>query len=220
MQPLKVLQIFKTYSVETINVSLLFVQDLKQGHYLKIPPRASFLVQCISTVLCVTCQIAVKEWIFSTVPDICERGQPDHLTCPRNRVFYSASTIWCVLSLLFPMRRPPPETLTIVCVITGVLSAPRGNSGPLASTTISCTQCSSARLRLSRSGCGNASSPTPDSSLSTCPSCSTAPRSLRPQTGSTTRVGSSLGLSSVRIYLRFHVILIFFCCFWIGLMGA
>src|SRR5258706_7689646 len=94
MSRLTILQLFKTYSVETITVSLLFVQDLKLGHYLKIPPRASFLVQSISTVLCVTCQIAVKEWLFDTVPDICERDQPDRLTCPRNRVFYSASAIW------------------------------------------------------------------------------------------------------------------------------
>jgi len=56
------------------------------------------MVQSISTILCVTCQIAVKEWIFDTLPGICERDQPDRLTCPRNRVFYSASAIWCVLA--------------------------------------------------------------------------------------------------------------------------
>jgi OPT oligopeptide transporter protein len=85
--------------VETINVALLFVQDLKLGHYTKIPPRATFLVQSISTILCVTCQIAVKEWMFATLPDMCERNQPDKLTCPRNRVFYSASAVWCVLGV-------------------------------------------------------------------------------------------------------------------------
>ena len=96
MQRLTIPQVFKTYSVETINVCLLFVQDLKLGHYLKIPPRASFLVQLISSIICVTCQIAVKEWMFETLPDICERHQPNRLTCPRNRVFYSASAIWYV----------------------------------------------------------------------------------------------------------------------------
>lgn len=68
------------------------------GHYLKVPPRAVFMVQSISTILCVTCQIAVKEWIFDVMPNMCERDQPEHLTCPRNRVFFSASTIWCVIS--------------------------------------------------------------------------------------------------------------------------
>src|SRR5258708_6573454 len=71
------LQVFKTYSLETINVALYFVQDLKLGHYIKIPPRASFMVQAISTLLCVTCQIAVKEWMFATTPNICERNQPN-----------------------------------------------------------------------------------------------------------------------------------------------
>jgi len=70
------------------------------------------MVQSISTILCVTCQIAVKEWMFNTLPDICERGQKDHLTCPRNRVFYSASTIWCVLSFPLPTRRTTPPVLT------------------------------------------------------------------------------------------------------------
>ena len=93
---LAILQVFKAYSVETISVCLVFVQDLKLGHYLKIPPRTSFLVQLISSILFVTCQIAVKEWIFNTLPDICEPDQPDHLTCPQTQVFYSASVIWYV----------------------------------------------------------------------------------------------------------------------------
>jgi len=80
------LQVFKAYSIETIHVSLFFEQDLKLGHYIKIPPRASFMVQSISSILCVTCQIAVKEWMFDAVPDICEPDQPDRLTCPINRV--------------------------------------------------------------------------------------------------------------------------------------
>jgi hypothetical protein len=150
--------VFKTYSVETISVSLLFVQDLKLGHYLKIPPRASFLVQSISTALCVTCQIAVKEWMFSTMPDICERDQPDLLTCPRNRVFYSASTIWYVLPGNLPKKREKTDNRTL----TGVLSVPHGNSVLQVSTNFSCSLCFSARLHLSRSGCGNAGSRTPD----------------------------------------------------------
>src|SRR5258706_15386974 len=103
------LEVFKTYSVETTNASLLFVQDLKLGHYLKIPPRASFLVQSISTVLCVTCQIAVKEWMFATLPEICQLDEPHRLTCPRNRVFYSASVVWYVLHLGTCLPPPPKK---------------------------------------------------------------------------------------------------------------
>jgi hypothetical protein len=34
--------IFKVYSVQTLGLSTSFVQDLKLGHYIKVPPRATF----------------------------------------------------------------------------------------------------------------------------------------------------------------------------------
>lgn len=34
---------FKVYSVQTLGLSTSFVQDLKLGHYIKVPPRATFL---------------------------------------------------------------------------------------------------------------------------------------------------------------------------------
>jgi hypothetical protein len=33
---------FKVYSVQTLSEAASFVQDLKLGHYIKIPPRATF----------------------------------------------------------------------------------------------------------------------------------------------------------------------------------
>lgn len=35
--------IFKAYSVQTLTAATSFVQDLKLGHYIKVPPRATFL---------------------------------------------------------------------------------------------------------------------------------------------------------------------------------
>ena len=34
---------FKAYSVQTLTEATMFVQDLKLGHYIKVPPRATFL---------------------------------------------------------------------------------------------------------------------------------------------------------------------------------
>ena len=34
--------IFKVYAVQTLGLSTAFVQDLKLGHYIKVPPRATF----------------------------------------------------------------------------------------------------------------------------------------------------------------------------------
>lgn len=36
-------QLFKTYSIQTLNSAVLFIQDLKLGHYMKIPPRITFM---------------------------------------------------------------------------------------------------------------------------------------------------------------------------------
>jgi len=93
-------QIFKAYAVQTMISALNFTQDLKLGHYMKIPPRASFVAQAVATLLSGFLQVGVKTALFSTVPDICKEGQKSMLTCPHNRVFFSASAIWCVPSSL------------------------------------------------------------------------------------------------------------------------
>jgi OPT oligopeptide transporter protein len=76
----------------------MFTQDLKLGHYLKIPPRTTFLVQLTASCFSVIVQIGVKDWIFSVVRDVCTPGQRDNLTCPKNRVYFNASAIWSVTS--------------------------------------------------------------------------------------------------------------------------
>ncbi|KAI0001085.1 OPT oligopeptide transporter protein-domain-containing protein [Russula vinacea] len=94
--------IFKVYSVQTLGESTSFIQDLKLGHYIKVPPRATFIVQLVSTVFVSFVQCGVKYWIFSNVPDICSPTQSSHLTCPHNKVFFSASAIW---GLIGPSRQ-------------------------------------------------------------------------------------------------------------------
>jgi OPT family oligopeptide transporter len=94
--------VFKAYSVQTLAEATSFVQDLKLGHYIKIPPRATFTVQLISTVIAAFVQVGVKQWIFANVPDICQPEQRSQLTCPHNQVFYTASAVW---GLIGPTRQ-------------------------------------------------------------------------------------------------------------------
>ncbi|KAJ3994522.1 OPT oligopeptide transporter protein-domain-containing protein [Lentinula boryana] len=94
--------VFKAYSVQTLSEATSFVQDLKLGHYIKIPPRATFLVQLISTILASFVQVGVKQWIFANVPDICQPDQKSQLTCPHNQVFFTASAVW---GLIGPTRQ-------------------------------------------------------------------------------------------------------------------
>jgi len=113
--------IFKVYSVQTLTESTSFVQDLKLGHYIKVPPRATFSVQLVSTVLVAFVQCLVKEWIFSNVSDICTPNQSSHLTCPHNKVFFTASAIW---GLIGPSRQFGPGSIyhpQMYAIIVGAL---------------------------------------------------------------------------------------------------
>ncbi|KIL55880.1 hypothetical protein M378DRAFT_188634 [Amanita muscaria Koide BX008] len=94
--------VFKAYSVQTLTEATSFVQDLKLGHYIKVAPRATFLVQLIATILAAFVQVGVKEWIFANVQDICSPHQASSLTCPHNQVFFTASAIW---GLIGPSRQ-------------------------------------------------------------------------------------------------------------------
>lgn len=100
--------IFKAYSVQTLSEATSFVQDLKLGHYIKVPPRATFLVQFVGTLLASFIQIGVKQWMFNNIPDICTPNQPSFLTCPHNQVYYTASAIW---GLIGPTRQFGKGTL-------------------------------------------------------------------------------------------------------------
>jgi OPT family oligopeptide transporter len=90
-------QLFKSFGAQGLNAGLNFVQDLKLGHYMKIPPRATFMVQVISALFSCLVQIGVKAWLVSTVPDLCRAGQADRLTCPSASVGYTAAIIWGVV---------------------------------------------------------------------------------------------------------------------------
>jgi hypothetical protein len=89
-------QLFKTFAVESITQGLSFIQDLKLGHYLKIPPRSTFIAQLTSTVLCGLVQTGTKTLLFATVKNMCGSHQQDLLTCASTKVFFTSSVIWYV----------------------------------------------------------------------------------------------------------------------------
>lgn len=88
------MMLFKTYGYITMNQALAFVQDLKLGHYMKVPPRAMFMAQTIATFWSSLVQIAVMNWALGSISNICDRDQPSHFSCPQSRVFFNASVIW------------------------------------------------------------------------------------------------------------------------------
>ncbi|KAK7613883.1 small oligopeptide transporter, OPT family [Phyllosticta paracitricarpa] len=85
---------FKTLGYITMYQGLLYTQDLKMAHYMKVPPRVLFWAQGIATVWGSIVQIAVLEWAFGAIKNICATDQSSRFSCPNGRVFFNASIIW------------------------------------------------------------------------------------------------------------------------------
>ncbi|KAL7006462.1 hypothetical protein EMMF5_003883 [Cystobasidiomycetes sp. EMM_F5] len=86
--------IFKAYSNQSLINALYWVQDLKLGHYMKIPPRTTFAVQLSATCVAACIQVAMLRLLETVVPDLCSRDQAALLSCPVARITYNASLIW------------------------------------------------------------------------------------------------------------------------------
>lgn len=102
------MMLFKTYGYISMSQALYFAQDLKLGHYLKIPQRPMFLAQVIATIWGCVVQVATFYWAFANVENICDKEQVNNFTCPNGRVFFNASVIW---GLIGPKRIFSPGQL-------------------------------------------------------------------------------------------------------------
>ena len=88
------MMMFKNYAYTTMSQALYFAQDLKLGHYMKVPPRVMFASQLVASLWSVVVQTAVMNWALNHIPDVCSVDQPNQYTCPGGRVYYTASVIW------------------------------------------------------------------------------------------------------------------------------
>lgn len=73
---------------------MIFTQDMKFGHYMKIPPRHTYIAQTSAVTVSAFVQIAVKEILFYAVPDMCAHDQRNFLNCANTKAFFTASIIW------------------------------------------------------------------------------------------------------------------------------
>lgn len=89
--------VFVTYGYISSAQGIKFAADLKLGHYMKIPPRILFAVQMVATVVSSLTQIAVLNWMFKNVPDICTPQAINGFTCPIARVHFNGSILWGVV---------------------------------------------------------------------------------------------------------------------------
>lgn len=76
--------------------AITFVNDLKLGHYLKVPPRMMFAVQLVGTVVASFINLATARWLYGSIKNICTPAAFPW-TCRQAKTFYSASVIWGVI---------------------------------------------------------------------------------------------------------------------------
>lgn len=86
--------IFKILSEDVVNQGIYFAQDMKLGHYLKVPPRTLFFAQGLATILGALTQCGVTLWMLGNVSNICTEDQDDGFSCPNGRTVFSSSVIW------------------------------------------------------------------------------------------------------------------------------
>jgi len=86
---------FKTYGYICMQQAVYFVQDLKLGHYMKIPPRHMFIAQTYGTFLAGLINLSTAYLMYALIPNIC--NLPGTWSCSSANVFYSASIIWGVV---------------------------------------------------------------------------------------------------------------------------
>ncbi|KUJ14602.1 OPT-domain-containing protein [Mollisia scopiformis] len=89
--------VFVTYGYISSAQGIKFSADLKLGHYMKIPPRILFSVQMVATIVSSVTQIAVLNWMFANVPNICTPQAVNGFVCPIARVHFNGSILWGVV---------------------------------------------------------------------------------------------------------------------------
>ncbi|WWC87002.1 OPT family small oligopeptide transporter [Kwoniella dendrophila CBS 6074] len=89
--------IFKLYGWVSLLMALLYILDQKLAHYLHLPPRATFRAQMWGCTISSFISIAVINWQFKAIPDLCVPGQKDLMTCPYYTTFYSSALLFGVV---------------------------------------------------------------------------------------------------------------------------
>ncbi|KAK1273268.1 Oligopeptide transporter 7 [Acorus gramineus] len=94
---------FRMYGYTSMRRAVVFLQDMKLGHYMKIPPKTMFMAQIQGTLIAVIVDLGTAWWLMETIPNICNRAllpENSPWTCPTDHVFYTASAVWGLISPL------------------------------------------------------------------------------------------------------------------------
>ncbi|KAJ4147657.1 hypothetical protein LMH87_002165 [Akanthomyces muscarius] len=84
---------FKTYGYLTCAQAIAFAQDLKLGHYVKIPPRILFWAQMVPTFISTFIFIGLLQYQLH-IDKICTQQAPFKFICPATNTFFTSAVLW------------------------------------------------------------------------------------------------------------------------------
>ncbi|CAM1500425.1 Fc.00g095870.m01.CDS01 [Cosmosporella sp. VM-42] len=85
---------FKSFGYVTCAHAVMFSNDLKLAHYVKIPPRFTFSAQIIATFISTFICVGVLNFQMTRIDDVCTPDAKFKLTCPGVNTFFTASVLW------------------------------------------------------------------------------------------------------------------------------
>ncbi|KAK9258909.1 OPT oligopeptide transporter protein-domain-containing protein [Lipomyces tetrasporus] len=91
------LMILKAFGYNIDDRAESYISDQKIAHYSKMPPRAVFRGQILTSLIQCIVAIGVVNWQIANIDDLCDPKQPQRFTCPGPRTYYSASITWGVI---------------------------------------------------------------------------------------------------------------------------
>ncbi|KAK7427607.1 hypothetical protein QQZ08_005882 [Neonectria magnoliae] len=86
--------IFKVFTLVCTFQGLGYIQSMKTGHYMKIPPRITFTAQCLSIIISWVVQTAVNLWAMSNVEGICTEDAVNNFYCPLANGYAANAVFW------------------------------------------------------------------------------------------------------------------------------
>lgn len=85
----------KAYGYNIDGQASTYISDQKMAHYARIPPRAVFRGQLLSTIVTSFVGYGVVNFVDNNISGICDEDQSEHFTCDNgSRIYFSASVIW------------------------------------------------------------------------------------------------------------------------------
>jgi len=85
---------FKSFGYVTCAHAVMFSNDLKLAHYVKIPPRHTFSAQIVATFISTFVCVGVLNFQMTRIDDVCTEDARFKMTCPGVNTFFTASVLW------------------------------------------------------------------------------------------------------------------------------